>query len=289
MDALKTAKACFSGKKVLLVGLGIQGGGEGIAKFLIKAGARLTITDLIVKKELTPVLKKLPVSKIKFILGRHRKSDFKEADIIVKNPAVRRESPYLAYARNLGKTVLSETQIFFDLAPREKIIGITGTKGKSATAMLLSHLLLARFDVRLVGNIPGFSSLESLIGLKKMPDFFVYELSSFNLENLKASPRYAVITNIFPDHLDRYRSFNDYLKTKKNIFFRQKSGDCLWLNKLDSVSKKLKKNTGKQKIIWFAGRTPVLPKRAEPGSDFSDKFRSRKKRRFLFRNQGKRH
>ncbi|MEK7566973.1 MAG: Mur ligase family protein [Patescibacteria group bacterium] len=224
-------KLGFGGKKILLVGLGLQGGGEGVARFLLQAGAKLTITDLKPKNQFAGILKKFAGKKIKFILGRHRFSDFKLADIIVKNPAVPGKSPFIKYAKRLGKDVLSETQIFFNLVPREKIIGITGTKGKTTTAMILAHLLRARFKIVLVGNIPGHSALESLLSLKKMPDFFVYELSSFNLEGLRVSPRYAIITNIFPDHLNRYKNFAEYKKTKENIFRYQAKGDFLWFGK----------------------------------------------------------
>lgn len=224
------------GKKILLVGLGLQGGGEGVAKFLLKAGSKLTITDLRPKKDFTRFLKKFAKKRVKFIFGRHRFSDFKASDIIIKNPAVSEASPFIKYARKIGKPVLTETQIFFDLVPREKIIGVTGTKGKTTTAMLLTHLLKSRFKVELVGNIPGRSALESLAGLKKFPDFFVYELSSFNLEGLRVSPKYAIIINIFPDHLNRYKSFNEYKKVKSNIFKYQKRGDFLWFERKNSFS-----------------------------------------------------
>jgi len=237
VNLLTKAKRVFEGKKILIAGLGLQGGGEGVVKFFLKAGAGLTITDLRPARDFGPLIKKLSNGKIKFVLGRHRFSDFKQADIIIKNPAMPANSPYIRYAKRLGKEVLSETQIFFNLIPREKIIGVTGTKGKTTTAALLAHLLGSRFKVRLIGNIPGYSALESLINLKKMPDFFVYELSSFNLEGMETSPRYAIITNIFPDHLNRYHNFNEYKKTKENIFRYQTRGDFLWSGKSDVAVK----------------------------------------------------
>jgi len=230
-------KHFFTGKKVLLCGLGLQGGGEGVARFLVWSGARLTITDMKSEKELKGAVKRIGFQKAKFVLGRHQFSDFKNADLIVKNPGVPQNSPYIKYAKKLGKPIFSETQIFFGLVPREKIIGVTGTKGKTTAAMLIAHLLKKRFKIILVGNIPGRSALESLIGLKTLPDFFVYELSSFNLEGLKTSPKYAVITNIFPDHLNRYKNFAEYKKAKENIFKHQVKGDFFWLNKPDVAEK----------------------------------------------------
>ncbi|MBI2507128.1 MAG: UDP-N-acetylmuramoyl-L-alanine--D-glutamate ligase, partial [Candidatus Niyogibacteria bacterium] len=220
---------------MLLMGLGSQGGGEGIMKFFLKAGANLVVTDLRPKSEFKDLLKNFSKKKkVKFVFGRHRKSDFKRADTIIKNPAVPAHSPFLKYAKKIGKQVMSEAKIFFDLVPREKIIGITGTKGKTTTAMLLAHLLKARFKIRIIGNIPNHSPLGALARLKKLPDFFVYELSSFNLEGLGVSPKYAIITNIFPDHLNRYKSFNEYKKVKSNIFKYQKRGDFLWFERKNS-------------------------------------------------------
>ena len=236
MNLPEQIKSRFKNKKVLLVGLGLQGGGEGVVKFLIKAGAKVAITDLRPKNDFGIFLKKFS-GKAKFVFGRHQRADFKWADIIIKNPGVPQNSPYIKYAKKIGKTALSETQIFFSLIPKEKIIGVTGTKGKTTTAALLAHLLRSRFKVKLIGNIPGHSALESLIGLKKLPDFFVYELSSFNLEWMKTSPRYAIITNIFPDHLNRYRDFNEYKKTKENIFKYQTKGDFLWSGEPDAAVK----------------------------------------------------
>jgi UDP-N-acetylmuramoylalanine--D-glutamate ligase len=264
---LEKAKEFFSGKKVLLVGLGIQGGGAGSARFLLKAGADLTVTDLKSEKDLAGSVKLISKSGIKFVLGRHRKEDFKRADIIVKNPGVPQESPFIFYAQNLGKPVLSDAQIFFRFVPREKIIGVTGTKGKSTTCRLLEHFLKRRFNIRLIG-LPGSSALEDLMRRgNELPDYFIYELSSFSLENFKTSPKYALITNLFPDHLNRYSSFGEYLKAKENIFIHQQIGDVLWLNKRDPISiaeaKKIKKAENRQKIIFFSpSQNPVPVKKS---------------------------
>lgn len=229
MDLQKKIKSEFLGKKILLFGLGLQGGGEGALRFFLKAGTEIRATDLRPQKDFLEILKKIRPRKVKFVFGKHFGPDFKWADIIFKNPAVPQNSPFLKYAKKLKKPVLTEAQVFFSLVPREKIIGVTGTKGKTTITLLLAHILRARFNVRVVGNIPGHSALESLFELKKLPDFFVYELSSFNLEDLKISPKYAIITNIFPDHLNRYKNFGEYKRTKKNISKYQKKGDFFWL------------------------------------------------------------
>ena len=79
----------FQGKRITVMGLGLHGGGVGVAKFLVKAGARVTVTDLKTKKELAPSLKKLKGLSIRYVLGRHEIKDFSNADMVVYNPGVR--------------------------------------------------------------------------------------------------------------------------------------------------------------------------------------------------------
>ncbi len=79
----------FKGKKITVMGLGLHGGGVGTAKFLVRQGAKVTVTDLKTKKELAPSLKKLKGFSIRYVLGRHDAKDFKDADVVVYNPGVR--------------------------------------------------------------------------------------------------------------------------------------------------------------------------------------------------------
>lgn len=240
----------FKDKKVIIMGLGLHGGGVGVAKFLHRQGAKLLITDLRTKKELKPSLEKLKGLSIDFILGKHRKQDFVKADLIIKNPGVPRESYYLKIARDNNILIKTDIDIFFDLCPAQ-IIGITGTKGKSTTATLIYLLLKKKYPKTfLAGNI-GISALEILPKIDKKSKV-VLELSSFILENLKKSPGIAVITNLFPDHLNRYKSFKDYLNAKKSIFKYQKKNDILILNQSDLNTKRLSKEAN-SKIYLFKG------------------------------------
>src|SRR4030042_181993 len=185
----------FKDKKVVIMGLGLHGGGVGVAKFFYKQGAKLMITDLRSRKELKPSLEKLKDLPIKFVLGKHRKQDFTDADLIIRNPGVPRESFYLKIAEENNISVKTDIDIFFDLCPAD-IIGITGTKGKSTTATLIYLLLKKKYpNSVLAGNI-GISPLEILNKINKKTRV-VLELSSFALENLKKSPQVAVITTLF--------------------------------------------------------------------------------------------
>ena len=145
-------------------------------------------------------------------------------DVIIKSPGI----PYLPEikkAKDNGKIITSATNIFFSEF-KGKIIGVTGTKGKSTTASLIYEVLKnGGLGVYLVGNI-GQPALELLDKIDEN-SIVVYELSSFQLEDLKVSPHIAVITNIYPDHIDWHGSFEEYKKAKENIFKYQTKDDVL--------------------------------------------------------------
>jgi len=241
-------KKLFKDKKVVIMGLGLLGGGIGAAKFFYKQGAKVLITDLKTRKELKESIKKL--NQVKLVLGKHRKQDFINADLIIRNPGVPRESKYLKIAKNNNIPIKTDIDIFFDLCPGT-IIGITGTKGKSTVATLIYLFLKKKYPKTfLAGNI-GISPLEILPRIKKKTKV-VLELSSFELENLKKSPKVAVITTLFPDHLNRYKNFKDYVNAKKSIFKYQNKNDILVLNKDDIETKKLCLEA-KSKVCFFKG------------------------------------
>ena len=238
----------FKNKKVTIMGLGLHGGGVGVAKFFAKQGAKLIVTDLRTKKELEPSLKELKGLPIKFVLGKHRKQDFINTDLIIKNPGVPADSLYLKAAKKHNIPIKTDVGIFFELC-QASIIGITGTKGKSTVATLVYLFLKSKYpNTILAGNI-GVSPLEVLSKINKNTKV-ILELSSFQLENLKKSPHIAVITTLFPDHLNRYRNFRDYIDAKKSIFKYQKKNDILILNYNNSETKKLSSETN-SKVYFF--------------------------------------
>jgi UDP-N-acetylmuramoylalanine--D-glutamate ligase len=221
------------------MGLGLHGGGAGAAKFFSRLGAKVLVTDLKDKKYLARSLKKLKGLPIKYVLGRHREADFKNADLIIKGPGVPNTSPYLKIARANKVPVDSDVGIFFELCPAP-IIGITGTKGKSTTAWLAYRMLARKKRVWLAGNIRT-SVFEILPKIKKS-GLVVLELSSFQLEEMathKKSPAVAMVTNVMRDHLDRYRGLKSYVEAKKLIFKFQKSGDWLFLNRDNGLAKSM--------------------------------------------------
>lgn len=230
-------KNIFENNRVVVMGLGLNGGGVGVAKFFAMQGARVLVTDLKTREQLQKSVDELKDFKIDFVLGGHREEDFTSADLIIKNPAVPNNSSFLKIAKEHNIPVKNDIEIFFDLCPA-KIVGVTGTKGKSTTATLIYSFLKEKYpNVFLAGNI-GITPLEIISKITK-DGLVVLELSSFELEELKKSPHVAVITNLFPDHLNRYKSFNDYVEAKKSIFKYQNKEDFLVLNSKNIETRKL--------------------------------------------------
>lgn len=241
------------GKKALVMGLGLHGGGAGAVEFLARHGARVTVTDLRTRRQLAPTLRALRhLGGIRYVLGKHRTEDFLAADLIIKNPGVRRDSPYLESADAAGIPITSDMGIFFAACPAP-IIGITGTRGKSTTTYLIWKLLKTKFGNRVHygGNIR--KSVLTILPRIKKGDLVVLELSSFQLQDLaaeKVSPHIAVLTNLLRDHLNWHRDMREYRDAKSAIFRFQKSGDMLFYNGDDAAVRRL------------AARAPALARAA---------------------------
>ncbi len=216
----------FKNKKILIMGLGLHGGGVSSAKFFASQKAIVTVTDLRDKKYLKNSLEKLKKFKIKYILGKHQEKDFLNNDLIIKNPGVPNDSFYLKIAQKNKIPIETDINIFFKLA-KGYIIGVTGTKGKTTVCHLIYHILKKK-NVFLGGNL-GTSPLEFVSKLNSK-SLTILELSSFALENTEYSPNLAIITNIYPDHLNRYKNMKDYIEAKKRIFKFQEKNDILILN-----------------------------------------------------------
>jgi len=241
----------FKNKRVTVMGLGLHGGGVGAVKFLAQQGAKILVTDVKTKKELKESIKQLKGYKINYVFGKHRVGDFKNADLIIKNPGVPKDSKYLKIAKKNKIPIETDIGIFLKLCPSQKIIGITGTKGKSTTATLIAKLLKTKYKVVLAGNIRA-SALEALPKVNK-DTVVVLELSSWQLEDLrsrKKSPHIAIVTNIMQDHLNRYKGMGEYIEAKKLIFKFQKPNDILILNRDDKIVKKFVKDNRAKTIFY---------------------------------------
>ncbi len=219
----------YSGKKVLIVGLGLQGGGSGVAKFFAELGAQVTVTDKKDEDVLKPSLDQLKELSITYRLGGHDIKDFLEADIIFKGPSVPWTLDGIIEAEKKGIPIEMELSFFAKHSPA-KIIGITGTRGKSTTTnMIYQALQVSEYHSYLAGGLPGISTISLLHSISEN-DWVILELPSWPLSAFhreKISPHIAVYTNFYPDHLNFYKTMDDYLFDKKAIYLYQTKKDYL--------------------------------------------------------------
>lgn len=234
-------RSYFKGKKVTVVGLGLLGKRLGDIAFLAECGAEVLVTDLKSEKELAPSIEKLKkYSNIKYVLGEHRLEDFENCDFILKGQGVPLDSSYIAHARSKGIPIEMDESLFTKLAPGVKIVGVTGTRGKSTVTMLIYEILKSSgARVHLGGNIKGTAALPLLSEVKD-GDIVVFELSSWQLQGFgeeKISPHISVFTNFMPDHMNYYgstalttgKAMERYFLDKSYIYKFQKTNDTLVL------------------------------------------------------------
>lgn len=231
----------YANNHVLVMGLGVHGGGLGVARFMARNGAHVRVTDLRPAEKMQDSIEALQSEHfphpIEYTLGEHREEDFRWADLVVKNQAVPFSSPWVRLARELGKPVEMEFSIFLRLYDGP-VLAVTGTKGKSTTATWTWEMVRHwRPDALLAGNL-RVSALEALPRIEPGTPV-VLELSSYQLEGLdepRLAPHIGAVTNLSPDHMDRYKgSMEEYGAAKKLIFLHQHEGDWAVLNAHDPV------------------------------------------------------
>ena len=236
------------------MGLGGFANGSGIAsaKFLLGHASELVITDLKpaaqLKKHVATInqLAKKSSTKIIWHLGGHRVNDFKTADWIVRNPDVPPSSLFLTIARQRKIPIDNDITLFFRANGVKNVVGITGTRGKSTTTALTHAMIKNQFPgAKLGGNIgqsPLLFKEQRAKSKEQEKPPTVLELSNFQLSDLptiKMSPRVAVWTNLYPDHLNKYPSIKEYIEDKKNIFRFQKAGDTAVFNWDNIITRKI--------------------------------------------------
>ena len=246
----------FAGMRVTVMGLGLHGGGLASARFLMRHGAEVTVTDMKSERELEPALASLNGLPVRLVLGRHDLSDFETADLVIKNPAVPRDSEYLRASRN----VETDVSLFCRLTD-SPIIAVTGTKGKSTTASAIHHLLKSvDSEAKLGGNITT-SPLAFVEQCLDSSPPVVLELSSWQLADLAESgvmsPTVAVVTNIMKDHQNRYSDMDEYVDDKRVIFRHQRTDQFTVLNQDDERVRSFAAQTPAQTRVFSTG--PLEP------------------------------
>lgn len=218
------------GKRILVMGLGRFGGGVDAVRYLSARARTVVVSDVAGPDGLKESVEQIAdLTNVELHLGGHRQQDIYDADLIVVNPAVPQENPFLQMALDANRPITTSVNIFFVHCPA-RIIGITGSNGKSTTAALTAFLLEKAapadrsFDrVWLSGNI-GNSPLLELLDQIGPKDLVVLELSSFQipyLQMVRKGPKVAVLTNLTPNHLDRHKTFEAYCQAKEYLFSLQ--------------------------------------------------------------------
>jgi UDP-N-acetylmuramoylalanine--D-glutamate ligase len=242
----------LNGRRVLVIGLARTG----VATSLFGAarGARVTAVDTRGEQELGETVEKLREAGVRVELGRHSPNILREQELVIPSPGVAADAPLLQQARSLGITVWSEIELashFLD----GKVIGITGSNGKTTTTSLIEHILHgAEFPTLLAGNIG--TPLIALTGETTDHTITVAELSSFQLELIESfEPHIAVFLNLTPDHLDRHKTLAAYGAAKARIFENQTPDDFAVLNADDRASAAYV--PPRPQVFWFSRKNPV--------------------------------
>ncbi len=243
----------FAGKKILVVGMARSG--MAAARFLHARGARVTVSECRDQCQLEPEIRTLEALGIGCEVGAHRLETFLKAECIVVSPGVPLDQPVLREAAGRGTEILSE----IELASRflgGRIVGITGSNGKTTTTTLIGEILgAAGFRVQVGGNIGV--PLTSLVERSASDSINVVELSSFQLEAITSLRAHiGVILNITPDHMDRYPDLAAYASAKLNLLNHQGASDFVVLNRDDRLLRGLAEPPAAERF-WFSTRMPV--------------------------------
>ncbi len=242
--------ASIQDRVVTVMGLGRfkQGSGVGAAKWLLRHGAQIVVTDLKTEQELKESVdlvtqwyetyrQHFPTRNIYapvFVLGQHREDDFTNVELVVKNPDVPKESAYVELAQKNEIRVESDVSMFLHLYPHP-VYAVTGTRGKSTTTALFGEMLKHIHPKAVIAGNIMHSPLEDLDWLLEdlHPVPVALEMSSWLLESLdhvKKGFEISIFTNISRDHLDRYENFEAYLSAKEVIFRNQTKDQKAVLN-----------------------------------------------------------
>jgi len=239
-------------KRVLVIGLARTG--VATALFCASRGARVTATDARTEKELSDAVLVLGKAGVVLELGGHRQELILDAGLIIPSPGVPADAPLLQFARSKGVTIWSEIELAYRFL-KGRLIGITGSNGKTTTTSLIEHILRsAGFSTILAGNIG--TPLISCVEKSSEKTVAVAELSSFQLELIeKLRPNISVFLNLTPDHLDRHHTLESYGAAKARIFQNQGESDSAVLNADDPGTTPYA--PAKPQVFWFSRKQRV--------------------------------
>ncbi len=240
-------------RKVAIIGLGISN--MPLLDYLHEQKAKVTVFDnREIDKMPKEVMDKITEYAMEFSLGRNYLSKLNGFDLIFRSPSCLPTTPELEIEANNGAIVTTEVELLMKMCPC-KMIGITGSDGKTTTTTLISEIIKAGgYTCHLGGNIgiPLFTKLNEI----KPEDIVVLELSSFQLMGMEVSPDIAVITNVTPNHLNVHKDYEEYIAAKKTIIDFQEKEGILVTNFDNDVTKEIS-YSAKGKVIYFSSKSKL--------------------------------
>lgn len=252
IGAEMAGKLELKGKRVLVIGLARTG--VATALYCAERGAIVTATDTRSADELSECVPKLRDASVQLQLGGYSDAILRGQELVVPSPGVSADSELLIKAREVKVTVWSEIELAFRFL-RGRLIGITGSNGKTTTTTLVDHILRhAGFSSVLAGNIG--TPLIAAVGQSSESTITAAELSSFQLELVETfRPNISVLLNLTPDHLDRHKTFSAYAAAKARIFENQIEEDAAILNLDDAASREIAPS--RPEVFWFSRKSNV--------------------------------
>ncbi len=245
---LKEFEKKLKNQKVAVIGLGVSN--IPLIDYLHKKQANVTVFDDRCEEKIDiNIINKVKEYGFKYFLGEGNLENLKGFDLIFRSPSCLPTKPELVAEKERGAIVTTEIEQLMKMAPC-KIIGITGSDGKTTTTSLTYEVIKnAGYTVHLGGNIgiPLFTKLDEI----KPEDIVVLELSSFQLMGMEISPDIVAITNITPNHLNVHKDYQEYIDSKKNIFTYQNESGILVLN-ADNELTNACKSEANGKVIMFS-------------------------------------
>jgi UDP-N-acetylmuramoylalanine--D-glutamate ligase len=243
----------YKGKRIAVIGFARSG--LACANLLHYLGAKVSITDSKPKEALQVNLGQLASTEIHVECGGHSESLIRGSDMVVLSPGISDEAPPVQWAIKGRIPIYSEVEVAWSVCSAP-VIAITGSNGKTTTTTLMGYVIAAAGKHAVVcGNIGNPFSGEVMRLTSE--DIVVLEISSFQLEKIVTlKPYIAIITNINPNHLDRYPDMQAYVNAKKRIFLNQDSSDYLILNSEDAISRGFASEARGQ--IKYFGNDPGL-------------------------------
>ena len=238
------------GKKVAIIGIGVSN--LPLLEYFYDLNARVTIFDSKESNQISvEAMQKIEKYGFEFIGGKDSLSGLKGFDIIFRSPSCMPDRPELVEAVENGAVLTSEIEMVLKLAPC-KVIGVTGTEGKTTTTTLINEIVKkSGRKTYLGGNMgkPIFTKIRNI----KPENIIILELSSFQLSDMDISPDISVVTNIYPDHLNVHKSYEEYREAKKNIFEYQSENGIVVLNYDNEFTREFAKEAN-GKVIFFSSK-----------------------------------